>query len=62
AAAVAIPHEYADLRAADPPLASAWREASAAAIEACLGAGMVAAGFDAAGARYAFVAREDLPA
>ncbi len=44
AALVAIPREYAELRTADPSLASAWREASAAAIEACLAAGMVAAG------------------
>ena len=61
-ASVAVPREYTELRAVDPALASAWREASAAAIEGCLGAGMVAAGFDAAGSRYAFVSREDLPA
>ena len=62
AASVAVPREYAELRGADPSVAAAWREASAVAIEACLEAGMVAAGFDATGSRYLFVAREDLPA
>jgi predicted GNAT superfamily acetyltransferase len=61
-ASVAVPREYAELRGADPSSASAWRDASAAAIEACLGAGMVAAAFDQEGSRYVFVAREDLPA
>jgi predicted GNAT superfamily acetyltransferase len=61
-ASVAVPREYAELRGADPPVAAAWRDASAAAIEACIGSGMVAAAFDADGSRYRFVAREDLPA
>jgi predicted GNAT superfamily acetyltransferase len=61
-ASVAVPREYTKLRDAEPSVASAWRDASAEAIEACLGAGMVAAGFDAPGSRYLFVAREDLPA
>ena len=61
-ASVAVPREYTELRAADPSLASAWRDASALAIEACLGAGMVAAAFDASRSRYAFVAGEELPA
>jgi predicted GNAT superfamily acetyltransferase len=61
-ASVAVPREYPELRPADPAFASAWRDASAAAIETCLGAGMVAAAFDAAGSRYLFVSREDLPA
>ena len=60
-ATVAVPREYTDVRDASPSLASAWREASATAIEACLGAGMVAAGFDAGGSRYAFVSIEDMP-
>ena len=61
-AAVAVPREYDEVRARDRSLAVAWRDASAAAIEACLGAGMVAAAFDASASRYAFVVREDLPA
>lgn len=61
AASVAVPRDYAKLRGAEPSVASAWRDASAAAIESCLGAGMVAAAFDAEGSRYLFVAREDLP-
>lgn len=61
-AAVAVPRDYTELRVEDPSLASAWRDASAIAIEACLRAGMVAAGFDARGSRYAFVAIEELPA
>ena len=46
-ASVAVPRDYAELRGAEPSVASAWRDASAAAIESCLGAGMVAAAFDA---------------
>ncbi len=61
-ASVAVPKEYAELRGADPSLASTWRDASAAAIEACLAAGMVAAAFDAERSRYLFVVRQDLPA
>jgi predicted GNAT superfamily acetyltransferase len=58
--AVAVPRDYAELRARDRALASAWRDASASAIEACLACGMVAAGFDASASRYVFVAREDV--
>jgi predicted GNAT superfamily acetyltransferase len=61
-ASVAVPRDYDALRDTDPSAASAWRDASANAIEACLGAGMVAAGFDRERSRYLFVAREDLPA
>jgi predicted GNAT superfamily acetyltransferase len=61
-ALVEVPREYAALRERDPALAAQWRDASANAIEACLGAGMVAAGFELARSSYVFVAREDLPA
>ena len=61
-ALVEIPREYPELRERDLELATRWREASASAIEACLGAGMVAAGFDLGRSAYVFVAREDLPA
>ena len=46
AALLSVPRDYAEVRSADPECASAWRDASAEAIEACLTAGMIAAGFD----------------
>jgi predicted GNAT superfamily acetyltransferase len=60
-ALVQVPREYAELRERDPDIAARWRDASAEAIEACLGAGMIAAGFDAERSGYLFLAREDLP-
>lgn len=59
-ALVEVPAEYGDLRSTDPEAAFAWRDASADAIEACLSAGLVAAGFDRPASRYVFVAPEDL--
>ena len=56
-ALVQIPREYADLRERDPELARAWRDALAEAVEACLAAGLVAAGFD--GPTGAYVMAED---
>jgi predicted GNAT superfamily acetyltransferase len=56
-ALVQIPHEYADLRERDPELSRAWRDALAAALEACLDAGLVAASFD--GPTGAYVMAED---
>jgi predicted GNAT superfamily acetyltransferase len=49
------------VRSADPECASAWRDASAEAIEACLTAGMIAAGFDRATSSYVFALGEDVP-
>jgi len=46
-ALVRIPREYPALRERDPSLAEAWREASAEALEACFGAGLVVTGFTA---------------
>lgn len=60
-ALVEIPREYPDLRERDRALATRWRDASADAIESCLEAGMVAAGFRADRSAYVFVVREDLP-
>jgi len=60
-ALVEIPREYSDLRERDRSLAARWRDASADAIESCLRAGMVAAGFRADRSAYVFVMREDLP-
>ena len=62
AALVEVPSEYAGLRSRDPASALAWREASAQAIDACLAAGLVAAGFERRRSSYVFVARGDLPA
>lgn len=56
-ALVQIPREYADLRERDAGLARAWRDALAAALEACLDAGLVAASFD--GPTGAYVMAED---
>ena len=61
-ALVEVPREYPELRESDRDLALRWRDASASAIEACLAAGMVAAGFDLERSAYVFVAREDVPA
>jgi predicted GNAT superfamily acetyltransferase len=60
-ALVSVPTDYTDLRVSDPERASAWRDASARAIETCLEAGMIAAGFDRASSAYMFALREDVP-
>ncbi|HEY7659683.1 MAG TPA: GNAT family N-acetyltransferase [Actinomycetota bacterium] len=57
-AIVEITPDHAALRASDPALARAWREASAVALEACLGAGLVAAAFDRDRSRYLFAERD----
>jgi predicted GNAT superfamily acetyltransferase len=56
-ALVQIPREYAELREREPELARAWRDALAEAVEACVEAGLVAAGFD--GPTGAYVMAED---
>ena len=61
AALVAVPSEYAELRSADAACAAAWRDASALAIEGCLTAGMIAAGFDRSVSSYVFALAEDVP-
>jgi predicted GNAT superfamily acetyltransferase len=60
-ALVSVPADYAEIRSADPERASAWRDASAHAVEACLEAGMIAAGFDRATSSYVFAPAEDVP-
>ena len=60
-ALVAVPSHYARIRIDDAPCASAWRDASAQAIEACLTAGMIAAGFDRGSSSYVFALAEDVP-
>ncbi|MEX1045857.1 MAG: GNAT family N-acetyltransferase [Actinomycetota bacterium] len=52
-ALVSIPKDHAELRRSDPGLGAAWREAAAAAFEACFAAGLVASGFTR-DARYVF--------
>lgn len=49
-----VPAEYASLRASEPEVASAWRDAVANAAEACLGRGLVAASFDRRRSAYIF--------
>jgi predicted GNAT superfamily acetyltransferase len=56
-ALVQIPREYGELREREPELARAWRDALAEAVEACVEAGLVAAGFD--GPTGAYVMAED---
>ncbi|MBI3647152.1 MAG: GNAT family N-acetyltransferase [Actinobacteria bacterium] len=53
-AVVEIPPEHAQLKKAVPASASAWRDATADAIEACLGAGLVATGFLRERSAYVF--------
>lgn len=57
AALVQIPREYVALRERQPELAREWRDALAEAVEACVGAGLVAAGFD--GPTGTYVMAED---
>jgi predicted GNAT superfamily acetyltransferase len=54
-AVVEVPPEHRELRERDPALATAWREAVAEAVEACLGRGMVALAFDRERSAYVFV-------
>jgi predicted GNAT superfamily acetyltransferase len=51
---IAIPREYAELRAADPSRADRWREAIAGTFERCLSAGLVALAFDRDRSAYVF--------
>ena len=51
---IAIPREYAELRAADPARADRWREAIADAFERCLSAGLVGLAFDRDRSAYVF--------
>lgn len=44
-ALVRIPRDYPSLRERDPALGQRWRDASAEAIEACFGAGLMVTGF-----------------
>ena len=60
-AMVAVPPDYAAMRSEDAERAAAWRDASAAAAEACLTAGMIAAGFDRGASSYVFALAEDVP-
>ena len=54
AARIEVPAEYHDLRAADPVLGMAWRDAIADAVERCLDAGLLGAAFDRARSAYVF--------
>ncbi len=58
AALIEIPADHAELRTRAPVLARAWRDASAEAIEACVGVGLVARAFDRTRSAYVF-AHED---
>jgi predicted GNAT superfamily acetyltransferase len=60
-ALVAVPPDYAEMRSEDRERAAAWRDACAAAVEACLTAGMIAAGFDRDASSYVFALAEDVP-
>jgi len=59
---IAIPREYAELRAADPKRADRWREAIAEAFERCLSAGLLGLAFDRDRSAYLFgTPTEDTP-
>jgi len=60
-ALVAVPPDYASMRSQDRERSAAWRNASAVAVEACLTAGMIAAGFDRDASSYVFALAEDVP-
>lgn len=62
AVTVQVPPDHHELRSRDPGLGVAWRDASARAIEACLGSGMVATAFDRDRCAYAFVPADEVPA
>ncbi|MGZ5291029.1 MAG: GNAT family N-acetyltransferase [Actinomycetota bacterium] len=54
AALIEIPADHVAMRTSDPGLAAAWREVVADAAEACLGRGLVGAGFDRERGAYVF--------
>ena len=59
---IAIPREYAELRAGDPARADRWREAIADAFERCLSTGLVGLAFDRDRSAYHFATlTEDAP-
>ena len=49
------PREHAELRQRDADLASRWRDAAAAALERCFGAGLIVGAFDRDRSAYALV-------
>jgi predicted GNAT superfamily acetyltransferase len=53
-ALVEVPPDHAQLKAAVPASAAAWRDAAADALEACFGAGLIATGFDRTRSSYVF--------
>lgn len=55
---VEVPRDHQQLRRRDPGLASRWRDATAEALETCLGAGLVAAAFHKERSAYALVPEE----
>ena len=62
AVAVQVPVDHAALRALDPGLGAAWREATGAALEACFAGGLAVVAFDPdreGGRPTYFLARED---
>ena len=52
---VEVPREHQELRRQDPALASRWRDATAEALEACFGEGLIAGAFDKVRSAYALV-------
>jgi predicted GNAT superfamily acetyltransferase len=54
---VEVPREHQELRRRDPALASRWRDATAEALEACFGEGLIAGAFDKERSAYALVPR-----
>ena len=56
-----IPREYHGLRVADPELGRAWRDAVAAAAEACLGRGLAGVAFLREPSAYVFARSDGAP-
>jgi predicted GNAT superfamily acetyltransferase len=54
-AVVEVPREHLELRQRDADLAFRWRDAAAEALEACLGAGLIASAFERERSAYVLV-------
>ncbi|MGH2678937.1 MAG: GNAT family N-acetyltransferase [Actinomycetota bacterium] len=52
---VHVPRDHQAIRRRDPPFGARWRDASAEAFEACIGAGLIASAFDRDRSAYALV-------
>jgi predicted GNAT superfamily acetyltransferase len=59
-AVVEVPREHLELRRSDVDLATRWRDASAEALEACFGVGLIVGGFDRDRSAYVLVPEDSV--